>query len=567
MTFKSNRIFYSVLLVAAIVLALTNTGQAQGTAFTYQSRLNDNGALANGNYDLQFSLYDALNGGAQIGATLNKTGVAIANGVFIVQLDFGASAFSNGGQRFLQIAVRPAGTSDPYTTLSPRTEITSTPYAIRSLSAATADNATQLNGTNASQYVQTNDTRLSDARDPKPGSANYIQNGTTLQAGNFSVSGNGTVGGTLAGNTINATAQFNLNGSRILHATNRNLSVGINAGLNSDPTTIFNTFVGFNAGRSNAGGLVNTMLGARAGENNTGNGNTFVGSEAGFGNTTGAGNTYIGRLAGSSSFTGDYNTAIGTGSQIFGGQTYATAIGGDSVADCSDCVVLGRVSTNVRWSRSLLSSDQSGSLELGGNNSTAGTGTPYIDFHFNGRTEDFNVRLINYQSGKLQLSGQLDAVGQVCAANLICTSDARLKEQIKTLRYGLPDLLKLRPVSWQWKDRTNKQLALGMIAQDVEKVMPELLLHDPNPDGPLGLNYVGFVPVIIKAVQEQQRILEQKDTAIRALQLDNKTLQQRNMDLQLSQAKLEARLIALEKALQQLQGAQAAAKWPNKPAQ
>ena len=104
MIFTNNCFFQPVTLVVTILFALTTASWAQGTAFTYQSRLNDNGPLANGNYDLQFSLFDAINGGAQIGATLNKSGIAIANGVFIVQLDFGANAFTNGGQRFLQIA-------------------------------------------------------------------------------------------------------------------------------------------------------------------------------------------------------------------------------------------------------------------------------------------------------------------------------------------------------------------------------------------------------------------------------------------------------------------------------
>src|SRR3954469_12693025 len=44
---------------------------------------------------------------------------------------------------------------------------------------------------------------------------------------------------------------------------------------------------------------------------------------------------------------------------------------------------------------SMLTPDQGGSLELGGNNSTAGTGVPYIDFHFSGLSQDFNARLIN----------------------------------------------------------------------------------------------------------------------------------------------------------------------------
>lgn len=402
MTCKSNRIFQHLALIATILLALTGISWAQGTAFTYQSRLNDNGALANGNYDLQFSLFDALNGGAQVGATLNKTGIAIANGVFIVQLDFGANAFMRGGQRWLQIAVRPAGTSDPYTTLTPRTEITSTPYAIRSLSAATADNATQLNGANASQYVQTNDARLSDARDPKPGNANYIQNTTTPQAGNFNLTGNGAVGGSLSAGTVNAATQFNLNGVRFLSGSipQENLFLGIDAGT-GNTTGDNNIFIGKSAGQTNTTGSINTFIGYRAGQGNTtGRGNIIVGYRAGEESFIGDAHVAIGSLSYAS---GDRSTAIGSASRAIG--LRATAIGRNAHAFCDNCVVLGDVA-DVYWHKSRLSTDQGGSIELGGTEATAGAGTPFIDFHFSGRTEDFNVRLINDASGQLSLNGK-----------------------------------------------------------------------------------------------------------------------------------------------------------------
>ena len=56
-----------------------------------------------------------------------------------------------------------------------------------------------LGGLAASQYVLTNDARLSDARDPLPGSANYVQNGTSPQAASFNITGGGTAAGTLVG--------------------------------------------------------------------------------------------------------------------------------------------------------------------------------------------------------------------------------------------------------------------------------------------------------------------------------------------------------------------------------
>lgn len=394
MTCKSNRIFQHLALIATILLALTGISWAQGTAFTYQSRLNDNGALANGNYDLQFSLFDALNGGGQVGATLNKTGVAIANGVFIVQLDFGANAFSNGGQRWLQIAVRPAGTSDPYTTLSPRTEITSTPYAMRSLSAATADNATQLNGVAAGSYVKTDDARLSDARDPKPGNANYIQNTATPQVGSFNLTGNGTVSGSLSAGILNANSHLALGGNRILSIEGTK-----------------NFFAGRNAGARITTGSENTFAGEGAGElTTTGRGNTFIGLQAGASNVSGSNNTYIGSFAGNLS-RGTLNTAIGYGATIQGDNQQTTVIGYNAKANCSGCVVIGSPSNDVYVGSAIVTSDQGGSLELGTFTSNGYSGgTPYIDFHFTGLTaQDYNVRLINDANGQLSLQGKFRA--------------------------------------------------------------------------------------------------------------------------------------------------------------
>ena len=61
---------------------------------------------------------------------------------------------------------------------------------------------------------------------------------------------------------------------------------------------------------------------------------------------------------------------------------------------------------DIKWANSFLQADQGGSIELGGTNTTPGSGTPYIDFHFNGLTQDFNTRIINDASGQLSLFAQ-----------------------------------------------------------------------------------------------------------------------------------------------------------------
>ena len=96
--------------------------------FTYQGFLKLSGNPANANYDFQFSLWTAASGGSQVGATLTLMSVPVQNGLFTVSLDFGN--VWDGSDRYLQIAVRPAG-SGSYTTLSPRVKINPTPYAIR----------------------------------------------------------------------------------------------------------------------------------------------------------------------------------------------------------------------------------------------------------------------------------------------------------------------------------------------------------------------------------------------------------------------------------------------------
>src|ERR1700687_3664888 len=132
---------FSLVLLAFVLLAAGNAALAQSTTFTYQGRLQDPGTPASGSYDLQFRLWDAASGGTQqpqpSPVTVTRTSVLVTGGVFSVQLDFGTNWFS-GADQFLEIGVRPAGGTSAYTRLLPRQQITSTPYAIRSVSAATA---------------------------------------------------------------------------------------------------------------------------------------------------------------------------------------------------------------------------------------------------------------------------------------------------------------------------------------------------------------------------------------------------------------------------------------------
>lgn len=116
---------------------------AQGTAFTYQGSLADGAAAANGTYDLRLTIFDAATGGNAIGNVTELTGQVVAEGLFTVTIDPGASVFT-GQARWLELQVRSTGTP-AYTTITPRQALTPTPYAIHAGTAATATVATTAN--------------------------------------------------------------------------------------------------------------------------------------------------------------------------------------------------------------------------------------------------------------------------------------------------------------------------------------------------------------------------------------------------------------------------------------
>ncbi|MEL6134739.1 MAG: tail fiber domain-containing protein, partial [Bacteroidota bacterium] len=107
------------------------------------------------------------------------------------------------------------------------------------------------------------------------------------------------------------------------------------------------------------------------------------------------------------------------------------------------------------------------------------------------------------------------------------SSDRRLKSDIRNLDYGLQDVMSLRPVSYSWKGAADKGTHLGLIAQEVQKIMPEVV-YDPatdvqldedgnelpvDEDAMLGIYYTNLIPVLINAIQEQQAIIEELQLA------------------------------------------------------
>src|SRR5512143_3090487 len=106
---KTSLVAVRSLIVCSLVFVGATELIAQGTAFTYQGRLNDGANPANGIYDLRFTIYDSTNlPGTVIAGPITNSATAVANGMFTLTLDFGANVF-NGQPRWLDISVRTNG--------------------------------------------------------------------------------------------------------------------------------------------------------------------------------------------------------------------------------------------------------------------------------------------------------------------------------------------------------------------------------------------------------------------------------------------------------------------------
>jgi len=201
----------------------------------YQGRLNDGGNPANGNYDLQFTIYDSTNiPGVVIAGPLTNSATAVSNGLFTVKLDFGPGVFT-GADRWLNIGVRTNGSLNAFTALVPRQHLTPVPYAIFANTASNLSGslpASQLSGTlPASAFVGYTGTVV-------------LTNGANLFGGAFSGNFNGLFSGAFAGNGAAVTNVSVTNLTGVLADSQLPANTAL---VNSNQTfTGTNLFTGFN---------------------------------------------------------------------------------------------------------------------------------------------------------------------------------------------------------------------------------------------------------------------------------------------------------------------------------
>jgi hypothetical protein len=262
-------------------------------------------------------------------------------------------------------------------------------------------------------------------------------------------------------------------------------------------------------------GTYNTFLGIGAGYSNTAGGNnTFIGSDAGHDNTEGRDNTFLGMNTGYRNVKGHYNTFLGYGA-------------GHDNTEGSYNIILG---LNAGWSNTTGSNNTILGSYAGWSNTT-GTGNIFIGYHagYNANSsdklyiangpDDSNTLIYgDFSTGQVGIGTtnpsafRLYVNGTAYSTGGWLGSDRRFKENIETIESPLDKIQSIKGVSFEWKTSEYKEKGFpdgrhfGVIAQEVEKVLPEIVKE--GPDGDKAVSYTELVPILTEAVKQQQKQIE-----------------------------------------------------------
>jgi hypothetical protein len=99
--------------------------------------------------------------------------------------------------------------------------------------------------------------------------------------------------------------------------------------------------------------------------------------------------------------------------------------------------------------------------------------------------------------------------GELTATDFNSTSDARLKENVSTIENALDKVLALRGVEFNFIDERVHERKIGLIAQEVEEILPQVVKEDNSEDKIKSVSYANIVALLIEAIKEQQKEIEQ----------------------------------------------------------
>jgi hypothetical protein len=297
--------------------------------------------------------------------------------------------------------------------------------------------------------------------------------------------------------------------------TGRSVFIGEDAGLNDNFANNANNFIGYLSGSLNTSGVFNVGNGAKTlGSNTTGSQNTAIGHNAMMDNTTGSQNSAVGRYSMVNNLTGTENSALG----VYSGRSNTTGVQNVSIgaySGFSNLVGNGNVTIGYQTGFSALGNKnvfigyQAGYNESGDNKlyiENSGSTSPLIYGEF-----DTNYVQVN---GNFDVGANGD--GTIARANAWNTfSDRRWKSNFKKIEKSLEKLDKINGYYYNWKNRDDKSLQVGVIAQEIEEVLPEIVSTDEN--GYKSVDYSKLSALLIEATKEQQTIIENQESQIQNL--------------------------------------------------
>jgi len=293
-----------------------------------------------------------------------------------------------------------------------------------------------------------------------------------------------------------------------------NTFVGNGAG-NANEDGNWNTFVGYASGMSNLSGDNNAFLGGNAGRNLAASiNNTFIGSNAAYSLTSGTNNVQIGASAGSDMTTGTNNVIIGAlaGSYKTSGSAnvfIGTASGRNNAAGNGN-IFIGK---DAGWS-------ETGSYKLYIEFASSGFPLIYGDF-------DANYVVINGNDTHRPSGYEFFVNGQAGGSSAWNSlSDQRFKENIQTIPDALARVKKLRGVNYEWKDKEigGSGLQMGFVAQEAIDVIPEVVNNDSEK---LTMQYAPITALLVEAMKEQQKMIEEQEVLIKKLMKEVELLKEK----------------------------------------
>ncbi|MCH8825265.1 MAG: tail fiber domain-containing protein [Planctomycetes bacterium] len=536
-----------LLAVVVSVLSASLAYAGGDTALTYQGRLLEAGEPANGMFNVDFSLWDDPAAGIQVGATITFNSLPITDGLFTVQLDFGAAAFDNT-DRWLEIVVNA-------TTLTPRQPITRTPYSIQTRGIIVDANQNVGVGTTTPAYplevvsdrsrtINARNTATSGASDGVWGStasnsgwgvfgfasaASGSTNGTRGQS--LSTSGTGVLGLANAGSgsTIGVSGQSTSpDGTGVLgvHSASSGTAPGVLGHTNSTSVNAVGVHGRINS--TSPGGFSAGVRGENLGKGFTGIG--VWGSQNGSGwgvyGTTGSGAGVFGRA------TVDVETAAGVWGEgvrrgVYGRATassgFATGVFGESHS------IHGRgmwghatSSTGLTFGVFGISESTAGQAVRGSAYATSGStfgvyGTSFssegtgVKGHAQGNGATIGVE------GSAN-GGGWDFYASGAGGNYGAASSIRWKSNVRNIDQPLDKIAGLRGVYFDWDADHGGHHDVGMIAEEVGEVLPEIVNYEENGIDAMGMDYSKLTPLLVEAVNALHRDVEHKDLQIMELQ-------------------------------------------------